>query len=199
GKYNEGVFKYYNENREVLRKYITSEDDAKMKKLLEETVLIFDFKNARLKITDESSDNSRSFKYSSNIPIFESAIPLFEEFIIDQTKYRQKLIEFLPYSFFTDKSGTLYKEIGTLSTKELEDFISFYNTPRKDDLILVNVGTFFEACKHFKIAQAIPFLKKIVEDSRYRNYERTEALKIISQLGSEIAFLSLIFEKYKVS
>lgn len=198
-KFMPDVFKFFDSNRNTLKNLITEDDRKRMTDLLEKTVLKYDFSKANLKVT-EKSDGGSTFTFSRSITIFEDATQVLNDFEIDLTKYRKKLLEFLPYSFsYNNNTQNIFALIGSLTGKEINDLLKFYNTPRTDDLIEHNISNFFSICEKFNIVEAVPTIQKFVYDAKFENHYRIRALSLIQSLKPDNDFYYKLFTTYEKS
>ncbi|MBL7909900.1 MAG: hypothetical protein JNJ41_02450 [Bacteroidia bacterium] len=193
GKYSMDVFSYYSSNKKFIRENITETDEARMKYLLEDTVLKYDFRNAN--VTYKSVEK-RQYTISNIIPTFDDALPLFTEFGVDIQKYRMKIIEYIPFAFANDRNKYAFSLLGDLSQDEMDYLYSFYTTERKDNTEDILVNNLFDICRNFSLLQFLPKLKQVVLDNKHEYYRRKEALDIINSLQPDAEFLQIVFDTY---
>lgn len=194
-KYITDVFRYYSENKEVLKSYIQDADVLRFRKLITDTVLKFDFSNASLMLQNRNED-TRNFTASNIILLFSEALPLFVEFNIDISLYRSKVLQYFPYAFLYNGAQNIFNYLGQLSVNEVDQLVSFYQEKRSDDLFLLNIQNLFQVCRHYKIILAIPILKGIVISKKYELHICIEALELIHLLKMDIDFYKELFDKY---
>lgn len=191
-KFMSAVFDFYRSNRNILSKQITDKDKRRMKELLMDTVLKWDFysSNFHIKYTNEEKTK---YSVSDAIRIFGDAFDLFSEFEIPFEVYRQKLIDFIPYSFRNDNEEGLFKLIGDLDESEMDRLVNFYLKPRTDDLLTINVDNLFNVIRHYKPVQFVPFLEKIVFNTEYELYYRQRSLELLHILRPSFKLYKDVF------
>lgn len=198
GKYYPDVFDFYKQNKSVLDDKLTSEDYQRMKFLLEDVVLRFDFSGATMEIKNRKDDNSKEYTYSNLIPIFAEALEVMNDFGIDANKYRNKILEYLPYSLTSKNPEKALEVLAGVTKGEIDDLFKFYNKPRKDDFFELNVFTFFYLCKRLGLKQAKEKLKEIVLSDVFRDFEKREALEIINTLTPDFDFYKSLVDNSKL-
>ena len=195
GKYNPDVFSFYRRNIEKLQTNISEEELKKLKHLVEDVVLTkFDPSKVQLTI-DLKEATSLSYTTDKFVPVFGECILLIEPLEIEIKKYRQKLINYIPFAY-SEYLTEIFKLITNITIDEVNSIIAIYSEKRSDDLDRFQPNNFVETVKQYKIKSAIPILKKFVDNEKFDFHVRENALKVIGTIDPDEIYLCEIFEKY---
>lgn len=195
GKYNQGVFRFFNHNFKDLNPLLLEQDRKRLMELLTETVFKFlDPIKANVTITREEK-NSRSFSYSANMPLFGDAILTAKLLGLDITPYRQKFIDFIPFAVDNDLK-TIFELVRSIQPNEMASVLAIYKD-RKSDLWRHQPQSFVDAVEHYHIVGAVGVLKEIVDEPAYDQYTRRRALIVIDSITSDAEYLRQLFVQYE--
>ena len=160
--------------------------------------MTFDFSKATI-TREETSATSSTLWTTWNIRWFGDAIPLFKELEIKPDLYKKKIVEYLPFAFVSDDCAYLFTMIPELQKKDIDYLLNFYQQPRSDDTITNNIRNFYNACRNYKLVEAIPILEKFILNSSLQAYQRKEALEVVRDLKEDIELYKKVFDYFKDS
>ena len=194
-KYIPSVFRYYNNHKEQIDTLITVDDKKRLKDLVENSIFEkFDPGKQKLKISQKEDQNC-SYTTHSWIHIFGDCLLIIKELDIDVSKYRKKIISYIPFAYSAHIQA-IFSIISTLKQAEISMLIRIYNEKRKDDLAHFMPTSFIDAAKRYNIKEAVPILKRFVEQEDFQVYERCNALKTVALIRIEESYLKRIFNRY---
>jgi hypothetical protein len=197
GKYNPGVFQFYLDNKKKINKRMTPGDKKRLKGLIINSIFAkFDPGKQRLTITKRESGGGTSYTTHAWIPIFGDCIVVAQELGINISKFRQRIINYIPFAY-SDHLQAIFSLVKNPKSQELNSLLEIYSEERKDDLPRFMPYSFIDACKNYEINDAIPILKRFVEQTDFPIYERRSALEAIVNIRPEKEYLKRIFKQYK--
>lgn len=198
GKYDPGVFRFYIKNKEILEGKITEIEKKRIINLMTESVFEkFDPKEGyRIFKINRRDSNTTNFTWHAWNPIFADCIKLASLLKVDVSKYRQKIINFIPFAYYEDRKA-IFKLIKGVKAKELKYVLSIYKSD--SDLKLFQPESFIKFVKEYKLKEATPFIEEFIKEEALSVYNRIEALRLIESLKPNKSFLEKIFKEYKVS
>jgi len=198
-KYFPDVFQFYFDNKDKLRPFVTEADKNRLEKLIKGS--LFDvFDPGRQKLTINQRDSGGSTTYTTNmwISIFGTCILLAKELKIDISPYRQKILNYIPFSH-----GDEYEVISALisdpTDEELDNVLKLYQD-RNDDLIIFMPCNIIDLCRKYNIRRSIRILKYFVESDQISLFDRKDALNSIAQINEEAKdYFQTIFNEYRIA
>jgi len=198
GKYDLGVFRFYISNKEILERKITEIEKKRIISLMTGSIFEkFDPKEGyRIFKINRRDSNNTNYTWHAWNPIFADCIKLASLLKVDVSKYRQKIINFIPFAYYEDRKA-IFKLIKGVKAKELKYVLSIYKS--NSDLKLFQPESFIKFVKEYKLKEATPFIKEFIKEEALSVYNRIEALRIIESLKPNEDFLEKIFKEYKVS
>jgi len=198
GKYDPGVFRFYINNEKILRGKITEAEKKRIINLMTGSIFEkFDPKDGykRFKITRRDKSSS-SFTWHARNPVFADCIKLASLWKVDVSKYRQKIINFIPFAFDEEREAIL-KLFKNIKAKELKYILDVYKN--NSDLKLFQPESLIEVVENNNVVEGAPVLKELIKEETLSIYTRKGALKAIESLEANKSFLEGIFKKYKKS
>jgi DNA polymerase III delta prime subunit len=182
-KYQRDVFEFYLEKKDILDLFIKEEDMDRLKKFVEFSVFkVFDPGTQKLTIERK---NGEGFTYTTNvwIRIFSTCILLAKELHMDISTYRQKILNYIPFSY-SDEYKTIIELIPNPSSQEINNVLKLYKN-RDDDLIIFRPRNIIDLSDDYNIEQSVPILKNFVKSNQIDTFDRKAALNAISNIGKE--------------
>jgi hypothetical protein len=195
GKYYPDVFSFYLENKESIEQYIK---DIERERLIKLTISFFDVhdpEKQRLFITEKTESGSMQFKSNWAFQIFGDCILIANEFNIDLSKYKKKIIGFIPYAEGSQLE-IIFSSLPKFSDEDINVLLRIYEGKRKDDLADFNPENIVKVIDKYKIVKAIPVLKRCV-DKDYYLHVRKAALNSIANINPDEKYFNEVFEKFK--
>lgn len=194
--YDKGVFNFYLENEEHLKPVMTGQDKKRVEKLIIESIFEkFDPGEQKLTITKRES-GSRSYTTHGFIHIFGDCLRVAESLKIDISKYRQRIINYIPFAYGEHRRA-IFSLISNLTDKETNNLLRLYIKKRDDDLQRFMPESFIYASEQYRIVEAIPILKRFVDEPEFLLQDRASALGAIAAIQPDEKYLKYIFKKYK--
>lgn len=197
GKFSNDVFAFFVRNFKELGQLIEKKDKNRLIKLLTGTIFKFvDPGEHKLTITEEHQ-GAKSFTTSSVIHFFGDAIEAARLLDMDLTPYRQKILNYIPFSY--DKHlQTILDIFKNVTPEEIKPVLDIYRN-RKTDLWRHQIPSFVEAVEQYHIIEAAPILRGFVKESICERYARERSLIVSDALTKDISFLKKIVKLYKKS
>jgi hypothetical protein len=198
GKYSSDVFNFFISNKEQLKSYLTQSDRQRLKSLVEGSILDR-FDPGKQKLTITAKDGSRT-TYTTHpfVHIFGDVIKVSKELNINiKQKYRQKIINYIPFAYHDDQE-TIFNLIKDIKSKEMKPVLQIYKK-RNSDLWRFIPSSLIEASKKYNLIEAIPILQEFVLQKDFNICDRSDALKTSEFLSLDPKFLKRIFNIYKKS
>lgn len=195
GKYDPGVFDFYLNNKEKIAAFITGEDRQRLQKLITGSVFdVYDPGEQKLRI-NKRENGSTSYTTDTFISVFGDCIQIANEMGIDISKYRSKIIHYIPFAYH-EHLKAIFSLINNPSESEINGLLTVYTRKRKDDLAIFMPDSFIEACVKYNISNAVPLLKNYVGQKDFPDRDRVKALAAIVKLESDKHYLNEIFKRY---
>jgi hypothetical protein len=189
GKYNSGVFQYFVDNNNFLGSRVTEADKSRLKNLILGSVLdVIDPSKC------EMSMNDNTITTNGGIFHFCAALRAAQILDLDVSKYRQKLINFIPFAY-SDDLELIFGLVGNILEQELKTVITIYKD-KSSDLGKYRPMNLVTVSSRFFLVGAVPILKDFVTESSFDYFTRRSALEACEMLVPDAAFLRLIFSKY---
>lgn len=208
GKYIPSVFEYYLQNQKELDEFFKTKQGIKAKKRLiklaiEEGIKKINPKEFTVSIPDK---NTHQFSWSSVASYYGDVLSVVKTFKSNEIKkYRQRIIDFVPYAFSDDMSRII-DMIPKIENKELE-FVNKVMSDPKDDRRYLIPGTYIYLVGHYAkkgcmLSSVKPILKSFIGDKYIPDYEQHAALEnlvfyINKKDKAAKTFLQNIFNKFE--
>lgn len=193
GKYDQNVFSFYYRHRNELE--ATGAELERLKDLVVNSILeIFDPSETKLTITKKTGQG-REYTTHSFIETFGACLPLIELLGIDNTKYRQKIINFIPFAD-PEELEIIFRLVPSIRDNEIDQLLSVYSNNRLDDLALLMPENFIGASAKYNNKKVIPVLKKFIESDTFDVHIKTQALKVICTIEPDETYLKNVFETH---
>jgi len=179
GKYIPSVFQYYINNRETIEKaWSQSEKDRLLKLAIDEGIAKIDPRQIKVKFNDKET---RNFTWTSVAAYYGDILQVIKALSPDDiSKYRQNIINFIPYAFSDDMSLIL-ELIPTAMDKELSDVNQILLDKKQDVRYLIPSSYIYTVGQYLKKGCIIPGVAKVlrsfIDDEEISIYDRVSALE----------------------
>lgn len=127
-------------------------------------------------------------------PVFAYCMRLALLLEMDVSKYRQKIIDFIPFAGYEDVEAILGL-IKNVIPEEARSVARIYKS--SPDLRRFHPESFVEFVKQHKLEQYVPIIKEFVEEKTISISCRREALKVAESLNPNKSSLEKMFNQYK--
>jgi hypothetical protein len=195
GMYGRDVFSFYLSNKDQLKPLLKPEDKDRMKTLIEGSIFDkFDPGAQDFKIIYRGQERT-SYEIHPWISIFGDCIKVARDLGFDVTKYRKKVIRYIPYAYDEDLDA-IFSLVPDIQPDEVEALLSIFKK-RKSDVWRFRPDTLIQASQRYVIKEAVPILREFIDLSEFSIYERINALKTSEFLHPDKGFLKSVFEQYK--
>lgn len=189
------LFEYYLNHQADIEKYITLTEKNEFIDLLTNTVLDkFDPGIQKLTITDQTG-GSKLYTTHSWISIFGSCIKVSQRLHIDVTKYRSKIISYIPFSYY-EHLKAIFDLIKDITPQETNSLIKVY-TDKSSDLRRYLPDSLIETAKQYSIKEATPILRQFMEDDDFSIYDRISSMETAEALDPNKDLLITYFKKFE--
>jgi hypothetical protein len=195
GMYQQDVFRFYLDNKDKIGSIITDEDKKRLKKLIVESIFDkFDPGKQKLKINSRG-DGSMNYTTHAWIFIYGDCLKIANDFKISVTKYRQKILNYIPFAH--DKAlKAIFDLVPNPTSKELVQVLKIYTDKKNGDLHEYQPSSLITASENYRLYKAVPILKNFVDNENFSEYDRINALKIISILHNKKEYFGTVWKKY---
>jgi hypothetical protein len=194
GKYSPDVFKFYLNNKAALTPLITKNEDDRLKSLIEESIFEkFDPGEHDLEITDRKGAGT-SYTAHAWIHIFGNSIQVASELNFDITRYRKKIINYIPFAY-SKHLEAIFSLLKDVQPDEIKSLLAVYKE-KKSDLWRFMPDSLIRASERYVIKKAVPVLREFVARNDFSIYDRRSALNTSEFLKSDAGFLKKVFEQY---
>lgn len=195
GKYYPDVFEFYLNNKDTLNPLITKDEKDRLKSLIEESIFDqFDPGEHDLNITERKGGGT-SYTTHSWIHIFGDCIQVASELNFDITRYRNKIINYIPFAYSAHLDA-IFSLVKNVQLGEIKSLIAIYKR-KKSDLWRFMPDSFIRASERYVIKEAVPILKEFVAQNDFSIYDRISALNTSEFLNPDAGFLKKVFGQYK--
>lgn len=179
GKYIPSVFKYFLQSRKDIEEQWKEKDKKRLLKLaIDEGIKKIDPRQFKVKIESRYEGNSK-FTWSTPAAYYGDIIETLKEIAPEEiTKYRQNIIDFIPYEFDT---GSTLDFVQDVKDKEIQ-WVNKIMSDKKDDRRYLVPQTYIYLVGQYakrgcKIPSVKPVLKSFIEDPEIQNYYQRSALE----------------------
>lgn len=198
GMYMNRVFHDYNSAADKLEELMNETDRERFDRLIREEALRHDPAVRGLTINSETDGGaSRNYTTSGAAIIFGDALVAAKRRGIDITPYRANIARFIPFAH-NEELKTVFELVPDFTPDEINPMVYIYND-RDTDLWRWQPDALIEAAGNYNLVNAAPILRDFVRESRFRKYDREEALSTAESLRPDAAFLREIFAEYSGS
>lgn len=195
GKYYPDVFEFYLNNKDTLNPLITKDEKDRLKSLIEESIFDqFDPGEHDLEITERKGGGT-SYTTHSWIHIFGDCIQAASELNLDITRYRTKIINYIPFAY-SEHLDAIFSLVKDVQPDEIKSLLEVYKE-KKSDLWRFMPDSFIRASERYVIKEAVPILREFVARNDFSIYDRISALNTSEFLKPDAGFLKKVFEQDK--
>lgn len=193
GQYMLDVFAFYNSHAAELEGQITDAERERIIKLITESVFSnMDPADAKLTITTEGESNT--YTTSASVQIFRDAIKAAQRLRVDITGFRRQILSFIPFAYGNDLT-IIFELIKKIRPNELRPVIDVY-LARDSDLWRHNPSSFIQAIKQYRVIDAVPVMQELAFESKWRTFEREQAIVVANGLELDAEFLRKVARAY---
>ena len=193
--YNLNIFGYYNAHKIDIDIHITLEDKEKLKEIAIQHVFEkFDPVDGEIYISKNNTDEI-NYTISVSLEIFRECLKLVNELDIDTSKYRQKIINYIPFAYH-EQLEIIFLLIKTPSNQEIKMLLRNYLAEQKDDRKVFRPDSLIETCDKYHIVNAVDILKDFILNDKIEKYIRIRAMEVSTKLSPNESFLMEMFNKY---
>lgn len=203
-KYNPEVFQYFTHNEKDIKEQWKEKDIERLKKLaIEWGIAKIDPRQFQLTIQNSHGGNNQ-FTWSSQAAFFGDMLDVIKIIAPEEiTKYRQKIIDFIPFNFDT---GSPLDFIPKIKDTELEWVNSVMSDTKNDRRYLIPQTYIYTVGEYAKRGCKLPSIKPIlisfIDDPQIQGHNQSFALEILPFFTDKSdsdtkMFLQHIFETSK--
>lgn len=194
GKYSLDIFKFYIDNKKELNSLITKNEKDRLINLIEKSVFEkFDPGGQSLKITMQT-ESSKSYRTHTWIHIFGDCIRIAYEFNLDVTKYKKKIINYIPFAY-PEHLDAIFSLVKNFQPDEIKSLVAVYRE-KMSDLWRFMPDSFILASERYVIRESVPILREFVKQNDFSIYDRISALNASDFLKPDPGFLKKVFKQY---
>ena len=139
---------------------------------------------------------STSYTTHSFINIFGDCLRVADSLKIDISKYRQRIINYIPFAY-SEHRKAIFSLVPDPTDREIKVLLQVWKNKRDDDLQRFMPDSLIKACEQYEIVEAVPVLKKFVDEPGFLIQDRTSALRVIAVIQPDEKYFRGIFKKYK--
>ncbi len=188
GKYSPAVFASYLQNAKVIDPSLTQQDRDRLLDLLGGSVFsIIDPANYSLTAVDIQQGHTTTYSVSGHIDVFGSALLVADRLGMDITKFRQRIINYIPFAY-SDHLNAILRLCPDISVAELKAVIDTY-IQHKSDLWRHQPGSFIYVVERHHIEAAVPVLQMMARESQLPASTRIQAITVAESLVPNKLFL----------
>jgi excisionase family DNA binding protein len=194
GKYMSDVFDYFNHSEEEIKKHWTAKDKDRLIELMTGSIFDkFDPKGQKVTIT-KIHDGSKTYTMHPWIHIFGECLEIARKINLDISKYRKKIVAYIPFAAYENTLSEILDYLGDLSDEEVKEILDVYKS-RESDLWKFSPRSLIEIAKLKNLSDAIEILKSFVMNDDFHAFERTEALEAIAVIGEDEKYFISLFKE----
>lgn len=195
GQYMNRVFHDYNSAADKLEQLMSDGDRERFDRLIREEALRHDPAERGLTINTETDGGaSRNYTTSGAAINFGDALIAAQRRGVDITPYRANIARFIPFAH-NDELKTVFELVPNFTREEIDPVVAIYSN-RDTDLWRWEPAAFIKAAEQYSIVSAASILRDFSRETRFRGYERIDALSTSESLQPNLEFLREIFTEY---
>jgi len=206
GRFSTDVFDFYLNNEDIISEQLKKEDKDKLLTLISNILENASPEKIQVRITDKTS-GGKHYTITPYASYFGGVVRLSlklngKEFL---KKYRQKIINFIPFAYYNDQQ-TILDVVDKVTDADLEDVNKIYSPKSENEGRYLIPGSYTYVIKQFlgrgcKFETPLQILKTFVEDGLLEPYEKRSALELIGAfmengIGRDEDYLTNLFEKH---
>lgn len=179
GKYLPSVFKYFLQSRKDIEEQWKEKDRKRLLRLaIDDGIKKIDPRQFKVKIESRYEGNSK-FTWSTPAAYYGDIIEILKEIAPEEiTKYRQNIIDFIPYEFDT---GSTLDFVQDVQDKELQ-WVNKVMSDKKDDRRYLIPQTYIYLVGEYaksgcKLPSVKPVLESFIGDSEIQEHNQNSALE----------------------
>jgi len=194
GKFNPSVFELYVHSHEAIDKLISENEKKRLVELVTGSVFS-KFNPGGQKLTiKEQTNGSKTYTTHSWIHIFGNCIEVAQKLNIDVSKYREKIISYIPFAYHNQLTA-IFDLIDDIKPQELKQLLKVY-LEKTSDLWRNMPDSFIATAKQYRFEEALPILVEFVDQSDFSIHDRASALEAAEFLKPNSKFLKSVFKQY---
>lgn len=195
GKYYDGVFEFYLNNKDTLDPLVTTEEKDRLKSLIEGSIFDqFDPGEQDLEFTKRNGGGT-SYKTNAYIHIFGDCIQVASKLNLDITKYKKRIINYVPFAY-SEHLEAIFSLVKNVQPDEIKSLLAVYKR-KKSDLWRFMPDNFIRASERYVIKEAVPVLRKFAVQQDFSIHDRLRALTTSEFLTPDARYLKKVFEQYE--
>jgi hypothetical protein len=188
GQYSPAVFSFYLQNSKIIEPSLTQRERDRLLDLLTGSVFsIIDPSNYPLTAVETQQGHTTSYSVSGHINVFGSALLVADRLGMDITKFRQRIINYIPFAY-SDEISAILRMCPNISVAELRAVIDTY-IQHKSDLWRHQPGSFIYVVERHHIEAAVPVLQMMARESQFPASTRIQAMTVAESLAPNKLFL----------
>jgi hypothetical protein len=181
GQYSPAVFAFYLQNAKVIGPTLTQQGRDRLLDLVGGSVFnIIDPANYSLTAVDIQQGHTTTYTVSGHIDVFGSALLVADHLGMDITKFRQRIINYIPFAY-SDHLNAILRLCPDISAAELKAVIDTY-IQHKSDLWRHQPGSFIYVVERHHIEAAVPVLQMMARESQFPASTRIQAMTAAESL-----------------
>lgn len=197
GQFISDVFRFYLDNKVRFVHLMLPEDTERLMNLVTGSVFdVYDPGKQELHI-DKRDGGSTSYTTDRYISVFGDCIVLASELGMDVSKYRDKIINYIPFAY-SNHQQAIFKLINNITPAEVAGLISIYTENRKDDLAVFMPDSLIEASQRYGIVETVPVLKRFIEEKQFDMHIKLRTMEAISQLLPDKDYFKALFDSFSI-
>ena len=184
GKYFPEVFEFYLNNKTLIDQIKSDKERKRLIKLAEEGLEKIDPRKIQLTINNLGSEN-KNYRITNVTHYFGNILRvgqlLFPKKLI---KYRQKIIDFIPFSYYNDEK-TIFEIIPNITDKELDQFVNLIYLKKENNHVRYFLpNTYIELINRYldkgiKLKSYVRVIKSFINDQFISEYDQRQALTLL--------------------
>jgi hypothetical protein len=188
GQYSPAVFAFYLQNAKIIEPSLIQQDRDRLLELVGGSVFsIIDPANYSLTAVEIQQGHATTYTVSGHIDVFGSALLVADRLRMDITKFRQRIINFIPFAY-SDHLSAILRLCPDISVAELKAVIDTY-IQHKSDLWRHQPGSFIYVVERHHIKAAVPVLQMMARESQLSASTRIQAMIVAESLAPDKLFL----------
>jgi len=186
----------YNRMPDFYRSVLSLNQRNQLKAIILETLNSYDPSEATIKIISQEKGNSKKIFTSNFVRYYREAVELTDEFEIDITPFRKKILTLIPFLFHETK--WVLEKVKNPSKEEIQFFVNWFINREKDEFQQYGLNHFLEICKELELKENINFIESFLRTKKLGYYKRADIYDLIFDWDiKELDFFMEEFEIYK--
>lgn len=186
----------YNNHSAFYQSALNKNDKLELKNIILGILDSYVPSKATVKITSHENESSKTIYTTNVVRFYRAAVELAEEFKIDLTPYRKKILTLIPFLFHETK--WVFEIVKDPSKEEIQFFVNWFINRNEDSLQQHGFSHFLDVCEKFELKETIGFLETFLKNKELEYYERIRIYELVFQWNVKpIDFFIEEFKTYK--